>query len=76
MGRACRNIRERKGASRVLVGKPDVKRPLRRPRSRKEDHIKVDFQEVGCGGMDWIDLAPDRDRQRAIVKVVMNHLFP
>jgi hypothetical protein len=76
MGRACRNIRERKVASRVLVGKPDVKRLLGRPRRRWEDNIKVDLQEVGCGVMDWIDPAQDRDRQRAFVKAVMNILVP
>jgi len=53
------------------VGKPEAKRPLGRPRRRWED-IKMDFQEVGCGGMDWIELAQDRDRWRALVNVVMN----
>ena len=71
MGRTCRNIRGRKGASRVLMGKSDIKRPLGRPKSRWEDHIKVDLQEVGYGGMDRIDLAQDRDRQRARIKAVM-----
>jgi hypothetical protein len=47
-------------------------RPLRRPRRRWEDNIKMDLQEVGCGGMDWIDLAQDKDRWRAIVNAVMN----
>jgi hypothetical protein len=46
----------------VLVGKPDGKRPLGRPRHRWEDNIKMDLQEVGCGGMDWIEVAQDRDR--------------
>jgi len=55
-------------------GKPEGKRPLGRPRHRWEDNIKVDFQEVGCGGMDWIELAQDRGRWRACVNVVMNHL--
>jgi hypothetical protein len=54
MGRKCRNIRGMKGASRVLVEKTDVKRPLGRPRRRWEDNIKVDLQEIGCGGMDWM----------------------
>jgi len=49
---------ERRSAYRVLVGKPEGKRPLRRPRHRWEDNIKMDLQEVGCGGMDWIELAP------------------
>ena len=47
---------------RVLMGKPEGKRPLGRPRRRWEDNIKMDLQEVGCGGMDWIELAQDRDR--------------
>jgi len=51
---------ERKGVYRVLVGKPEGKRPLERPRGRWEDNIKMDLQEVGCGGMDWIELAQDR----------------
>jgi hypothetical protein len=51
---------EGKGMNRVLVGKPEDKRPLRRPRHRWEDNIKMDFQEVGCGGMNWIELAQDR----------------
>ena len=51
-----------RGVVRVLVGKPEGKSPLGRPRSRWEDNIKMDLQEVGCGGMDWIELAQDRDR--------------
>jgi hypothetical protein len=53
------------------VGKPEGKRPLGRPRRRWEDNIKMDLQEVGCEGMDWIDLAQDRDRWRALVNVVI-----
>jgi hypothetical protein len=57
---------------RVLVGKVEGKRPMRRPRYRWEDNIRMDLQEVGCGVMDWIGLAEDRDRCRAVVTVVMN----
>ena len=63
---------EGRGVHRVMVGKPEGKRPLRSLRRRWEDNIKVDLQEVGCGGMDWIDLAQDRDRWRAVVNAVMN----
>ena len=59
---------------RVLVGKPDGKRPLGRPRHRWEGNIKLDLEEVGCEGMDWIDVAQDRKRWRALVSTVMN--FP
>ena len=61
---------------RVLVGKPEGKRPLGRPRRRWEDNIKMDLEEVGCGGMDWIDVVQDRDRWRALVNVVMNLWVP
>jgi len=67
---AC--IGDRRGIYRVLVGKPEGKRPLGRPRHRWEDNIKMDLQEVGCGGMDWIKLAEDRDKWRALVNAVMN----
>jgi len=62
---------ERLGVYRVLVGKTEGKRPLGRARRRWEDNIKMDLEEVGCGGMDWIDLAQDRDSWRALVNVVM-----
>ena len=57
---------EGRGVYRVLVGKPDGRRPLGRPRRRWEDNIKTDLQEVECGGMDWIELAEDRGRWRAL----------
>ena len=59
---------------RVLVGKPEGKRPLGRPRRRWEGNIKMDLQEVRGGG-DWMDLAQDRDRWRALVSTVMNFIF-
>ena len=62
---------ERRGIYRVLVGKPEGKRPLGRPRRRWEDNIKIDLQELGCRGMDWIELAQDRDRWRALVNEVI-----
>jgi len=67
---------ERTGLYRVLLGKPEGKRPLGRPRHRREDTIKMDLQEVGCGGMDWIDLAQDRNRWRALVNAIMNVWIP
>ena len=61
---------------RVLEGKPEGKRLLGRPRRRWEDNIKMDLQEVGCGSMDWIELAQDRDRWRTLVNAVMNFGVP
>ena len=65
----------RGGVQRVLVGKPEGKRPLERPRRRWEDKIKMDLREVGGGG-DWMELAQDRDRWRALVNTVMNLRVP
>ena len=59
-----------------MWGKPEEKRPLGRPRRRWEDNIKMDLQEVGCGGVDWIELVQDRDRWRAFVTVAMNLWVP
>jgi hypothetical protein len=61
---------------RVLVGKPEGKRPLGRPRHRWEDNIKMDLKVVQCAAMDWIDLAEDRDRWRALVNAIMNLRVP
>ena len=63
---------ERSGVNRVLVGKSEGKRPLGRPRLSWEDNIKMDLQEVECGGVNWIELAQDRDRWRALVTALMN----
>jgi len=67
---------EMRGVYKVLVGKPEGKRPLGRPRRRWEDNIKMDLQEVGCRDMDWIELDQDRDRWRALVNAVMNLRVP
>jgi len=67
---------ERRGVYRVLVGKPEGKRPRGRPRCRCEDNIKIDLQEVEWGRMDWSYLAEDRDKWRALVNAVMNLRIP
>jgi hypothetical protein len=67
---------EERDVYRVLVGKPEGKRPLGRPRRRWEDNIKVDPQYVECEGKDWIELAQDRDSLRALVNAVMNFRVP
>jgi len=67
---------EESGVCRFLVGKPEGKRPLGRPSRRWVDNIRTDFQEVGCGYMDWIGLAQDRDRWRTLVSAVMKFRVP
>ena len=74
-GHVARIDEERVGY-RVLVGKPEGRRPLGRPRRRWVDNIRMDLQEVGCGYMDWIGLAQDRDRWRTLVSAVMNLRVP
>ena len=74
-GRVAR-MGERRGVYRVWVRKPEGKRPLGRPRRTWEDNIKIDLQEVGCGGMDWIEMAQDRDMWRALMNAVMNIRVP
>jgi hypothetical protein len=67
---------EGRGAYRILVGRPEGRRPLGRPRCRWKDNIKMELQEVGWGGMDWIDISQDRDRWRALVNAIMNVQVP
>jgi hypothetical protein len=67
---------KRRGVYRVLDRKTEGKRPLGRPRSRWENNIKMDLQEMVCGGMDWIKLVQDRDRWRALVNAIMNLRVP
>jgi hypothetical protein len=76
MGRVCSTNVENRKAYRILVGKPDGKRPLGRPRRRWVDNIKMDLREIGWDGMGWIDLAQDRDQWRALVNAVMNLRVP
>jgi hypothetical protein len=67
---------EVRGAYNVLVERPEWRRPLGRPRHRWEDNIKIDLREIGFGDVDWIHLAQDRDKWRAVVKTVMNLRVP
>jgi len=67
---------ERRGANTVLVGRPEGNRPLGRPRRKWEDNIKMDLQEIGWGGMDWIELAQNKGRWRDLVNAVMNLRVP
>jgi hypothetical protein len=76
MGEACSTNGEKRIAYRLLVGKPEGRRPLRRPRRRSVDNIRMDLAEVGWGDVDWIGLAQDRDRWRALVNSVLNLRVP
>jgi hypothetical protein len=76
MGGECGVYGGEQRTYRVLVGKPKGERPLGKPRHRWKDNIKMDLQEVGCGGMNWIKLAQDRDRWQALVNMVMNLRVP
>jgi hypothetical protein len=67
---------EKRNAYRILVGKPEGKRPLGRPRRRWMDNIKMDLREIGCDGADWMDMAQDRDQWRALVNTVLNLRVP
>ena len=69
-------MEQSKNPYRVLVGKPEGKRPLGRPKRRREDNIKMDLREVGCDPGDWIDLTEDRDQWRAYVRAVKNLRVP
>jgi hypothetical protein len=72
MGGPCSTNGEKRNAYKLLVGKPEGKRPLRRPRRRRADNIRMDLGEVGWGDVDWIGLARDRNRWRALVNSVFN----
>jgi hypothetical protein len=76
IGRACSTNGEKRNTYRTLVGNPEGKRPLGRPRRRYVDDIKMELTEIGWGGMDWIHLAQDRDRWRALVNTVLNFRVP
>jgi hypothetical protein len=76
MGGACSTNGEKRNAYRLLVGKPEGKRPLGRPRRKCVDNIRMDLLEFGWGDVDWIALAQDRDRWRALVNSVLNLRVP
>jgi hypothetical protein len=70
------NMGEVRGAYNILVGRPEGRRPLGRPRHRWKDNIKMDLREIGFGDVDWINLAQDRDRGRPLVNTVINLQVP
>jgi hypothetical protein len=76
MGGACSTNGEKRNVFRLLVGKPEGRRPLGRPRRRWVDNIRMDLVEVGWGDVDWVGLAQDRDRSRALVNSVLNLRVP
>jgi hypothetical protein len=76
MGRACSTNGEKRNAYGILVGRPEGKRPLGRPRRRWVGIIKMNLREIEWGGMDWIDLAEDSDQWRVLVSTVMNFWVP
>jgi hypothetical protein len=76
MGRTCSTNGAKRNAYRILVGEPEGKRPLGRPKRRCVNNIKTDLREIGWDCMDWIDVAQDRDRRRALMNTVMNLRVP
>jgi hypothetical protein len=76
VGRACSTKGENRNAYKILMGNPEEKRPLGRPKRRWVHNIKIGLREIGWDGMDWIDLARDRDQWRALVNAVMNLRVP
>jgi hypothetical protein len=76
MGRECSTHGEKRNAYRILVGKPEGKRSLRRPKHKREVNIKMGLREIGWGGVDWINLAQDREQWRALVNTVMKLRVP
>jgi hypothetical protein len=76
MGVVCSTIGDKRNTYRVLVGKPEEKRQVGRSRRKWVDNIKMDLREIGCDGMDWIDVAQDRDQWRALVNTAMNLRVP